>query len=132
MSAAMLALKKAGMEPGELQPKKVTQSAEKKIGIREYLPERAFEVSWVMLHFGYGSTSGVIYTLANRIFPVDRPTLVGTFFGVLLWAIGYCGWLPLLGLYPPPTQEPKRKVIANILSHITYGTTTAIAYRKLG
>ena len=131
MTAAMLALKKAGMEPGELEPKEVAENVEETIGIRDYLPKRAFEASWVMLHFGYGSTSGVAYALAQEITRLNRPALVGASFGMFLWAVGYCGWLPLLGLYPPPAQVPKRKVVANILAHVTYGTMTAMAHRLL-
>lgn len=131
MSAAMLALKKARMEPGELEPKEVAENVEETVGIRDYLPKRAFEASWIMLHFGYGSTSGVAYAVAEGLSRLDRPALVGASFGMLLWAIGYCGWLPLLGLYPPPTQVPNRKVAANILAHLTYGTATAMAHRLL-
>jgi hypothetical protein len=131
MTAAMLASKKAGMEPGKLEPKEVAENFEEIIGIRHYLPKRAFEASWVMLHFGYGSMSGVVYALAQGITRLDNRTLVGSSFGMLLWAAGYCGWLPLLGLYPPPTRVPKRKVVANILAHLTYGATTAMAHRLL-
>jgi uncharacterized membrane protein YagU involved in acid resistance len=131
MSAAMLALKRAGMEPGELEPKEVAENVEEAIGVRSLLSRRAFEASWIMLHFGYGSTSGVAYAVARGILRLDRPALVGTSFGMFLWAMGYCGWLPLLGLYPPPTRVPKRKVAANILAHVTYGTTTAMSYRLL-
>lgn len=131
MSMAMLALKRAGMEPGKLEPKEVAENFEETIRIRHYLPKGAFEASWIMLHFGYGSTSGVAYALAQGITRLDPPTLAGISFGMFLWAVGYCGWLPLLGLYPPPTQVPTRKVVANILAHVTYGTTTAVAHRVL-
>src|SRR4051794_34841007 len=131
MSAIMLALKKAGTESRELEPKEVAENVEETIGIRDYLSEHAFEASWVTLHFGYGSTSGVVYALAQEILRLDRPALAGISFGVFLWAVGYCGWLPLLGLYPPPTQVPKSKVAANVLAHVTYGTTTAMFHRVL-
>jgi uncharacterized membrane protein YagU involved in acid resistance len=131
MTVAMWALKKAGMEPGELEPKEVAENVEEIIGIRDYLPKHMFEASWVTLHFGYGSTAGVVYALAQGITRLDRPALVGASFGMFLWGVGYCGWLPLLRLYPPPTQVPKRKVVANILAHLTYGTTPAMAHRLL-
>lgn len=65
MTVPMLALKKACMELGKLEPKEVTENVEKTIGIREYLPKHAFEASWVMLHFGHGSMSGVAYALVR-------------------------------------------------------------------
>ncbi len=127
MTGAMLMGKVAGVEPGKLQPKEITENLEEKIGVRDLLPKSAFEASWIMMHFGYGVTSGVAYALAQKTFNLGRrpPILVGPAFGTLLWAFGYCGWLPLAGLYPPPTQVPKRKGAANILAHVVYGTTTA-------
>jgi uncharacterized membrane protein YagU involved in acid resistance len=118
--------KVAGVEPGRLEPKEITENFEEKIGVRDLLPKSAFEASWIMMHFGYGTTSGVAYALAQKTFNLGwRPILIGPTFGALLWAFGYCGWLPLAGLYPPPRQVPKRKVGANILAHVIYGTATA-------
>ncbi len=132
MTGAMFLTKKAGMVPGKLEPKEIAENSEEKLGVRDYLPEPAFEASWVMLHFGYGTLSGVAYALAQKMaLDLERPVLVGPLFGVLLWAFGYCGWLPVLGLYPPPTQVPKRKAAANILTHVVYGTATAVAHRVL-
>ena len=132
MSVVMLVLKGAGMEPGKLEPREVAENVEEKIGVRSLLSRRAFEVSWIALHFGYGSASGAAYALVRKVSGPARSASAGPFFGVLLWTLGYCGWLPLFGLYPPPTRVPKRKVAANIIAHVTYGTTTAAAYRMLG
>ena len=132
MSVVMLVLKRAGMELGELEPREVTGNVEEKIGVRNRISGSAFEASWVILHFGYGSTSGVAYALARKISGPVRPALAAPPFGMLLWVIGYCGWLPLAGLYPPPTRVPGRKVVANITAHAAYGTATAVAYRMLG
>jgi len=49
--------------------------------------------------------------------------------GTALWAAAYCGWLPLTGLYPPPTRLPKRQVGAELIAtHLVYGATTAQAH----
>lgn len=132
MSVAFLVAEKAGMVPGKLEPKEIADNFEEKIGVRDYLPKPVFEASWMMLHLGYGTISGVVYTLALKMAPnLERPMPTGPSLGVILWAFGYCGWLPLLGLYPLPTQVPKRKVGANILAHIVYGTAAAVAHRVL-
>jgi hypothetical protein len=133
MTGAMFLVKMAGMAPGELAPKEIAENLEKKIGVYARLPESAFEVSWTMLHFGYGMASGAAYALAQEKAPdLNRPGLIGLVFGVLLWAIGYCGWLPVLGLYPLPTRLPKRKVGAELITtHLIYGSVTAVAYRLL-
>jgi uncharacterized membrane protein YagU involved in acid resistance len=133
MTGAMFLVKKAEMAPGELAPKEVTENLEKKIGVYDRLPKPAFEVSWIMLHFGYGMASGAAYALAQEKTPdLNRPGLIGLLFGVLLWVIGYCGWLPVLGLYPSPTRLSKGKVGAELITtHLVYGTTTAVAHRVL-
>ncbi len=132
MTAVMFLTKRAGMVPGELEPMEIAENLEERIGVRDYLPEPAFEASWTMLHFGYGTLSGIAYALAQKaVLDLKRPLLVGLPFGLLLWAFGYCVWLPICHLYPPPTRVPNRKVAANILTHAVYGVATAVAHRVL-
>jgi uncharacterized membrane protein YagU involved in acid resistance len=132
MSVAFLSMEKAGMVPGKLEPKEIADNFEEKIGVRDYLPKPAFEASWIMLHLGYGTFSGVVYTLALKMAPnLGSLVVQGPSLGIILWAFGYCGWLPLLGLYPLPTHVPKRKVGANILAHMVYGTAAVVTRRVL-
>jgi uncharacterized membrane protein YagU involved in acid resistance len=97
--------------------------------VRGYLPAPAFEASWVTLHLGYGTVSGVAYALGQKAIGRERPFLEGLVFGMALWAAGYCGWLPVMGLYPPPSRLPKRKVGAELVAtHLIYGVTTAATH----
>ena len=130
MTVAMLPLKKALMSPGTVPPRQITDNFLDKLGLRDYLSTRAFEASWLALHFAYGTTPGVAYALALKATGGERPFLTGAAFGMVLWAAGYCGWLPLTGLYPPPTRLPKRKVAAELIgTHLVYGMSTAQAHR---
>ena len=130
MTAVMLPLKKASMSPGTVPPRQITDNLLDKLGLRDYLSTPAFEASWVTLHFGYGTASGVAYALAQKAIGGECPFLTGAAFGMVLWAAGYCGWLPLTGLYPPPTRLPKRKVAAELIgTHLVYGMSTAQAHR---
>jgi hypothetical protein len=132
MSGAMFLANKTGMAPGGPPPRDITENLERKLGVRDRLPEPAFEASWAMLHFAYGTVSGVPCALTQKVLDRDQPFLIGTLFGVLLWAVGYCGWLPAFGLYPPPTRLPKSKVgLELIATHLIYGTATALADRVL-
>jgi uncharacterized membrane protein YagU involved in acid resistance len=130
MTAVMLPLKKASMSPGTVPPRQITDNLLDKLGLRDYLSPPAFEASWMALHFAYGTTSGAAYALALKAMGGERPFLTGPAFGMVLWAAGYCGWLPLTGLYPPPTRLPKRKVAAELIgTHLVYGMSTALAHR---
>jgi uncharacterized membrane protein YagU involved in acid resistance len=130
MTAVMLPLKKASMSPGTVPPRQITDNLLDKLGLRDYLSPPAFEASWIALHFGYGSVSGAAYALAQKASGGKCSFLAGAPFGMVLWAAGYCGWLPLTGLYPPPTRLPKRKVAAELIgTHLIYGMSTALAHR---
>ena len=132
MTAAMLPLKKISMSPGTVAPRQITENLENKLGLRRHLSPPAFETSWVALHFGYGLASGVAYALVQKVFEREGTLLVGPLFGMVLWAVGYCGWLPLFGIYPPPTRLPKRKVGAELITtHLIYGTGVAVVHRAL-
>lgn len=56
-----------------------------------------------------GTASGPVYgLLRSGIEGVPAP-LAGMLFGAALWAIGFEGWLPALGVMPATTdQAPKR------------------------
>lgn len=130
MTASMLPLKKASMSPGPVPPRQITERLLNKLGIRDYLSPPAFEASWMALHLGYGIVSGVAYAFVQKAIGGERPFLAGAAFGMVLWAAGYCGWLPLMGLYPPPTRLSKRKVAAELIgTHLVYGVSTAQAHR---
>jgi uncharacterized membrane protein YagU involved in acid resistance len=132
MTAAMVPLKRASMAPGTVAPRRITENLEKKLGVRDLLPRPAFEASWVALHFGYGTISGVAYALAQEAIQRERPFVAGPVFGMVLWAFGYCGWLPMVGLYPSPTRLPKRKVgVELVATHLVYGVSTAATHLAL-
>lgn len=133
MTGGMFLFEKAGLAPGEPAPRQIAENLAEKFGVRDRLSKSAFEASWTILHFGYGATWGVAYALAQeKVLNIGRPGLAGPVFGALLWVLGYCGWLPVLGLYPPPTRLPNRKVAAELVAtHVIYGTATAVVQRVL-
>jgi uncharacterized membrane protein YagU involved in acid resistance len=109
----------------------ISAHVESAIGLREYLPEPVFQVSWLLQHFGYGVNAGVGYALLRKRLPQISPLLAGTVYGIGLYLVGYAGWLPLVHLYPPPTQNPRRKVALLVVEHIVFGATTALTYRTI-
>ena len=77
MRGAMFAAKKAGMAPGELAPRGITENVQEKLGVRDRVPKPAFEASWTVLHVGYGTASGVAYALLLEKAIGVRSTLLG-------------------------------------------------------
>jgi hypothetical protein len=132
MSAAMAAARAAGTMAGEPPPRKVARRAEEAVGVREALSRPAFEASWIAQHVAYGTAAGAAYALARRKVDLGGPVLSGALYGVALWAFGYAGWLPLVGLHPPPSREPRRRVGTEIVTHLVYGVTTALVHEAAG
>jgi hypothetical protein len=132
MSAAMAVAKATGLMAGEWPPRKVARNFDEAIGVYDELPQAAFEASWVGQHFAYGAAAGVAYVLTQRRSGIPEPLPSGPLFGAALWAFGYAGWLPLTGLYPPPSAEPRRRVGTLIVTHLIYGTATASVSCLLG
>ena len=73
MSGAMFLANKTGMTPGGPPPRDITENLERKLGVRDRLPEPAFEASWAMLHFAYGTASGVPCALTQKVLDRDQP-----------------------------------------------------------
>jgi hypothetical protein len=96
------------------------------------LPERgeeAFPAFWPVAHLSYGAAAGGLFGVLRRRLPSSAPA-AGLLFGGVVWAAGYCGFLPALGLYPPPDKDAEPRVVTMIAAHAVYGVTTAILHDR--
>lgn len=119
------------MVPEEFVPKRVLEWAEEQAGRPDALPDDTEMKLSLLPHFGYGSSMGALYGLArSRVDGVPAP-LAGAVFGVAVWAVGFQGWLPALGVQPATTEQPPEKRPMPVMAHLLYGVTTALAYEAL-
>ncbi len=125
MSAAMVATRVTGAMRRQVPPREIAANAEDAIGLLDHLSVPEFEASWKAQHLAYGMAAGVAYALIRRKIPLPAP-VAGPAFGAALWAFGYAGWLPALGLYPPPTEDTSDRIASMIVHHLIYGTVTAM------
>ncbi len=73
-------------------------------------------------HFGYGIAWGSAFALLySRWRAPISPALQGALYGSALWAAGYAGWAPLLGLLPPPTRTHPGRWLTLVPAHWVYG-----------
>jgi hypothetical protein len=103
-----------------------------KIGIMDQQPPRRIVANGlaVAAHLGYGMAAGVAFScLPERLV---RSVPAGTAYGALVYAAGYEGWLPALGILPPAHRDQHRGRVATMLfSHLVYGASLAYAYRRV-
>lgn len=96
---------------------------------RESVPPPAETAGAQSLAVGYGMTAGGLYGLLRR--KRGNMLLDGTALGLSVWAAGYLGWLPALGLTPSPDQQDPKQIAGPMLRHVVFGVATVAAYRWL-
>ncbi len=95
------------------------------------LPPNAQRAWGLVAHLGYGTTAGAVFgVLRNQ--RGAATTGVGVALGVLVWGVGWAGWLPILGAQRAPwNQRTPRAALLPIADHAIYGGAWALTRRLL-
>jgi hypothetical protein len=84
----------------------------------------------VTSHLAFGAGCGMLFAAAtDRIAVPIPPVLQGVGFGLLVWAASYAGWIPALGILPPPTEDHPGRPATMAASHVVYGAVLGIVAR---
>jgi hypothetical protein len=110
----------------ELAPLEVTKGAAEAAGIRKHIPPDLMPSAALAAHFGYGAAGGVLYQLIARSNPAAR-ILLGTVFGFGVWAAGYLGYLPALGIRRSATEDPAERNVTMVAAHLVWGAFLGLA-----
>ncbi len=130
MSVLMLAARAAGLT-GALPPEALAGAGLAAGGAARPAAETK-DAAAVALHFGFGGGVGALYGLFRRRLrpPVSAP-LEGCLLGSLIWFVSYKGWVPALGIMPPPERDRPGRPVTMLLAHWIYGwTLVAILDRR--
>jgi len=120
MSAFMLAAGKAGLM-GEHPPDTIAGAALDAVGIHTRDEEDQNALA-ILLHFGFGIGSGVLFGVLHRRLPFRVPaTLHGVVFASIIWVTSYQGWIPALGIMPPASEDRPDRPRVMYLAHLIYG-----------
>jgi hypothetical protein len=101
-----------------------------------HVPQRARPAVGQALHFAYGTVGPTLLGLvarrvgANR--SVGRALAVGAGLGVVVWAVGYLGWLPAAKLVEPVQRQGASHVASSIVAHVAYGVLAALPIALTG
>ncbi len=128
MTATMMGLeqKLPRHEREPLEPRRITESLLAGASTFHALPERQKADLSILAHLGYGAAMGALYQTIERRLPLP-PLARGAAFGLMVWAASYAGWLPALGILPPPHRRPVGRNGLLIASHLMWGVVTAAA-----
>jgi hypothetical protein len=78
----------------------------------------AYGISWPL---GLAALSGVLGLDSTK-----KTIAAGAILGAIVWAVGYAGWLPALGLAPPVHRVPLKKSASGLVSHVAYGALASL------
>jgi uncharacterized membrane protein YagU involved in acid resistance len=117
-----------------LPPREITMNVAEAAGVKKMMSQPARLWATYVGHFGYGAFAGAGYALLTRK-PRRRDAassaLKGMGYGLAVWAGSYIGWLPAVGLFPPPTTEPPRRSLLMIGAHLVWGGVTGVLVDQL-
>jgi hypothetical protein len=119
MSLPMVAARRAGVIP-ELPPQDITDDILERTGVG---PGRAGRRSlgWGS-HLAFGMAAGAGFGILRDILRPRLPDPVtGVVFGLSVWAVSYMGWVPALGILPPPTQDRPGRPVTMLIAHVVFG-----------
>jgi hypothetical protein len=129
MSGFMLACGALGLM-GEQPPKKVTRRAFAAI-VGNSPSERTSNVLASFAHVAFGMGAGALFGLFPwRGQARSLSALQGILFGVGVWAASYRGWIPMLGILPPPEHDRPGRPVAMIAAHIIWGAALGTVAHK--
>jgi len=122
MSAVMVTGNRIGLM-SEQPPTVVTTSAMRSAGIQR--PAAAASLIAPVSHLGFGAAGGVLYALVRRLVPGVPGIVLGVAFGLAVWAVSYRGWIPALGILPPPASDERGRPAVMVAAHVVYGLVLA-------
>ena len=99
-----------------LPPRQIVDNISEKSGAASEVSEGDEDAAALVGHFAYGAAAGAVFGA------IGRPGLVsGVAYGVAVWAAGYLGYLPALGLAPGAHEEPRERAKLMFTAHLVWG-----------
>lgn len=131
MTAVMLALGApvAGRRELSFPPHQVTAELARRVDLWPRADDRQRRGLTLASHFGYGALAGALYGARRSAVP-QAGLARGAAYGLLVWAAGYAGWLPLMHVVAPPWRTPPRRTIQLVAAHLTWGLCLAWLARR--
>jgi hypothetical protein len=134
MSALMLAAGRAGF--GEYPPERVARQGLRRDGHGHLRAEALDGPLGAVLHVAFGAALGAAFAttipsltrrVRGRLRATERTpapallTAAGVAFGSMVWLVSYWGWMPSLGILPPPDRDRADRQVTMLAAHWVFG-----------
>lgn len=114
-----------------LPPKQIKNRLAKRSGLFGLVrPQRKWGPTTWLAHLGYGAAAASLYPVVTRPLPVPD-VLRGMLFALGVWGVSYLGWLPAVNILPPATQQPARRNVVLIASHLVWGSLIGLLANRI-
>lgn len=124
MTAVMFASQQLGLL-GKMPPAKITDNLLARGGVPATRTER--KALTTLVHLGFGAGCGALYSLLRPGRPSPaRAAAEGVVFATAVWGASYAGWVPALGIMPPPADDRKDRQITMVVAHWIFGAVLGI------
>lgn len=112
----------------EFPPRRVVSAVARSLGVDQVSPAVLDALTWPA-HLAYGAAAGALYGATRRGRGVNDDWIsAGALMGLSVWASGYAGWLPVLGIRETTVRGAPSKIPVPLLAHLVFGVTTAALY----
>lgn len=128
-SAVVWGARSLGVYRRTAAPEAVAERLTNRVTELEQLPRRWRPMVKLIEHFAFGAAVGAAFgAVAGRL----RPRVVaGLVVGLAVWKLSYDGWIPRLGILPPPERDEPGRARTMIAAHVAYGLALGLAYDRL-
>jgi uncharacterized membrane protein YagU involved in acid resistance len=111
-----------------LEPLQVSQKLLAAGDVEPVTQEGANAVA-AIAHLSFGATCGMVRPPLRQI--VGRRATRGPYYGLMIYAASYAGWLPMLGILRPPQRRPWQRNVILLASHLTWGIALDLIEKQL-
>jgi hypothetical protein len=111
-----------------LEPLQVSQNVLAAGDVEPATREGANAVA-AIAHLSFGATCGMLRPPIREM--VGREATRGPYYGLMIYAVSYAGWLPMLGILRPPQRRPWQRNVILLASHLTWGIALDLLERQI-
>lgn len=80
-------------------------------------------------HLGFGAAGGAAFGALAHLVRPSAPSVLALPWALAIWVGSYFGWIPALGILPPPDRDAPGRAWTMFLAHLVYGLSLGVLWR---